>query len=77
MVAVKKLEAFLSNMLDFNQNLVFICNRYKKEQYDYLSASDALRNYEFSEFIEEYQGTLELDNVKASQLFDKTIMCIL
>ncbi|MCM1082608.1 MAG: AAA family ATPase [Clostridium sp.] len=77
MVAVKKLEAFLSNMLDFNQNLVFVCNRYKKEQYDYLSASDVLRNYEFSEFIEEYQGALALENVKNSQLFNKTVICIL
>lgn len=77
MAAVKKLEAFLSNMLDFNQNLVFVCNRYKKEQYDYLSASNVLRNYEFAEFIEEYEGTFEPDNVKASQLFNKTVLCIL
>lgn len=75
-VAVGKLEAFLGHMLDFNHNMVILCNRYKHNQKDLLSEGEILRKYEFSEFIEEYGDALNLDVIKNSQLFDKTTICI-
>lgn len=75
-IAVAKLETFLANMLDFNQNIVLLCNRYKRSQADYLSGRESLRSYEFSEYIEEYPEPLDLDMIKNSQLFDRTTICI-
>lgn len=75
-IAVGKLEAFLNHMLDYNQNMVILCNRYKRNQMDYLSGGEILRKYEFSEFIEEFETVPDLDTVKKSQLFDKTIVYI-
>ncbi len=75
-IAVGKLEKFLNHMIDFNRNIVILCNRYKRNQADYLSGGDVLRKYEFSEFIEEYSEPLDLNMVKNSQLFEKTTLCI-
>ncbi len=75
-VAVRKLEVFLDYMLDFNQNIILVCNRYKRERTDYLSGSSILRMYEFSEFIEEFSYDLDLDIINKTCLFDKTTLCI-
>lgn len=74
--AVSKLETFLNHMLDFNRNIVLLCNRYKRNQMDYLSGGDVLRKYEFSEFIEEYADPIDLEIIKSLPLFDKTTICI-
>lgn len=75
-VAIGKLETFLGNMLDFNQNIVILCNRFKRNQFDYLSSSENLRRYEISEYIEEFTETLDLNMIKNSQLFDRTCISI-
>ncbi len=75
-IAVGKLEALLSNMLDFDRNILILCNRYKYNQPDFLSGAQLLQKYEFSEFIEEYNAPLDLEMTKNSQLFDRTILCM-
>ena len=74
--SVKKLETFLSSMLDFNKNIVLLCNRYNKSHNDYLSDSPLLGNCEFCEYIEEYYGTIEWESIKNTNLFDKITLCI-
>lgn len=74
--AVDKLETFLNYMLDFNRNVILLCNRYKRNQPDYLSVNNLLRTYEFSEYIEENESVFTLEMIKKSQLLDRTVICL-
>lgn len=75
-VAVTKLEKFLENMLDYNSGVAILCNRYDRNQIDYLSNSEVARKYEFGEYIEEYSSAIDFNMIKGSQLFERVAMCI-
>jgi len=75
LLSVKKLETFMSNMLDFNQQAVIVCNRYRKERPDYISQSSILGAYELSEIVEEYEE-LTWPMIKQSKLYERTAVCV-
>lgn len=75
-VAVKKLQAFLTNMYNLNNKVTILCNRCIDNRHNFLEVNPISSMYEISEYMEESEVGLTLDDVKRYQLFSKTTMCV-
>ncbi len=75
-IAVNKLKTFIGSMPDLGKQVVILCNRYRKNNKDYLTEAEYFRKYEISEYIEEYEQPLDLETVERSTLFDVTMLYV-
>ena len=67
-----KLERFLSNMNWQEDQWVFVCNRYKKEEENYLSNQASLGMYTITEYVDETEFSLTLEQIRRQGYFQTT-----
>ncbi|MBO5460390.1 MAG: hypothetical protein J5983_01160 [Ruminococcus sp.] len=67
-----KNERLMSNIHGKEDKWVFVCNRYKKEQENYLGNQISLGMYSITEYIEEQEFSLTLDDIRKKGFFDTT-----
>lgn len=67
-----KLERFLSNMNWQEDQWVFVCNRYKKEEENYLSNQVSLGMYTITEYVDETECSLILEQIRRQGYFQTT-----
>ena len=67
-----KLERFLNNMNWQEDQWVFVCNRYKKEEENYLSNQVSLGMYTITEYVDETECSLTLEQIRRQGYFQTT-----
>lgn len=67
-----KIEKLLTNIKWREEQWVFICNRYRKEEENYLSNQVSLGMYTVTEYVEERDMPLTLEMVRRQGIFDRT-----
>lgn len=70
--AVYKNEKLLTNMHGIKDKWLFVCNRYKHEEENYLANQISLGMYTITEYINEQEFSINLATVRKLGLFDTT-----
>ena len=70
--AAHKNEKLLSNIYGVQDKMIFICNRYKKQEENYLGTQISLGLYSITEYIDEQEFSIDLGTVRRLGLFDTT-----
>lgn len=68
-----KIEKLLQNMNWKEEQWLFVCNRYKKNEENYLSNQVSLGMYSITEYIEEQEMPLSLETIRKEGMFDTTV----
>lgn len=69
-VSAYKIEKLMANIKWKESQWLFVCNRYKKEQENYLSNQVSLGMYTITEYVEEKEMPLNLQMVRSQGIFD-------